>query len=72
MMHVLQMLMLNQKEEGRTEGWTAGQTAGIAQGRSEGRQELTDLLKSLLAHGKQEDIRRVIEDQEYQDALLGK
>lgn len=61
-------------EEGRKQGQKIGQEEGRKEGRKEGREETLNLINKLndilLSEGRVEDLKRSINDREYQAQLL--
>ena len=57
------------KREGRQEGIQEGRQEGIREGRREGKQEVNDLYRWLLEHGREQDIKKAISDNEYMEKL---
>ena len=57
------------KEEGRQEGLEEGLQRGEKKGIQEGEKKFSSLMEKLLSVGKMDDIRRVIEDEEYREKL---
>ena len=61
-----QSSMRTSREEGRKEG----EAVGRASGRREGEQAMAELMAKLLSDGRQEDMKRVIVDEEYRRKLM--
>ncbi len=53
------------KEEGRQEGLDEGEKKGL----QKGEKKFSSLMAKLLSMGKMDDIRRVVEDEEYREKL---
>ena len=58
------------REEGRKEGRKEGREEGREGGREEGREKINRLNQLLVAEGRFEDLKKSLEDNEYQDKLL--
>ena len=70
----LELERADAREEGLEEGRKLGQKIGQEEGRKEGREETLNLINKLndilLSEGRVEDLKRSINDREYQAQLL--
>lgn len=70
----LELERADAREEGLEEGRKQGQKIGQEEGRKEGREETLNLINKLndilLSEGRVEDLKRSINDREYQAQLL--
>ena len=70
----LELERADAREEGREEGRKEGRKEGREEGRKEGREETLNLINKLndilLSEGRVEDLKRSINDREYQAQLL--
>ncbi|MDO4262463.1 MAG: Rpn family recombination-promoting nuclease/putative transposase [Eubacteriales bacterium] len=58
------------RDSGRREGRIEGRKEGRVEGKTEGQERVNSLIRSLLAADRMEDIRRAVEDPEYQQELF--
>ena len=61
-----QSSMRTSREKGREEG----REEGRKEGRESGRKEIIELMNILINSGRQEDMKRAIEDEEYMERLM--
>ena len=56
--------------KGRAEGRAEGLTEGLMEGRVEGSKLINQLNQKLIMDGRLDDLKRSVEDEEYQQSLL--
>ncbi len=67
---MLYMRDLEKKAEGIAEGRAEGRAEGIAEGRADERERINALNKVLTAANRMDDLKRSLEDPEFQNELL--